>query len=244
MELLILNLIILTLIVCAGSIMQASTGFGVGLLIVPLLALVDFSYVPGPLIFGSLALSLLMTIQGRHHIDTDNIQFIGIGLVLGSLLGAQLLTHVPVHLLGVLFGSLIIIALVVSYLRVKLTLSIPVFVIAGIVSGFMGTTAAIGAPVLALLYQYHEGRTLRATLGFLYFLSSIMMIILLRLHDQFGLLQMKQGVLLMPGFVLGFLIAQPIARFLDRGYTRPVVLIIAFASAFYLIVKSVARYIT
>ncbi len=243
MELLILNLVILTLIVCLGSILQASTGFGVGLIIVPLLALVDISYVPGPLIFGSLALSLLMTIAGRHHIDSDKLQYIGVGLILGSILGAQLLIYIPPNLAGVLFGSLIIIAIVLSYLKFKLQLTLPVFIVAGVVSGFMGTTAAIGAPVLALLYQYHEGKTLRATLGFLYFLSSIMMIILLHLHNQFGLVQIKQGLLLMPGFVLGFLIAQPIAKYLDKGYTRPVVLIIAFASAFYLIVKSVARYV-
>lgn len=242
MELLILNLVILTLIVCFGSILQASTGFGVGLVIVPLLALVDISYVPGPLIFGSMALSLLMTIAGRHHIDSDNLQYIGIGLILGSILGAQLMIYIPPHLAGVLFGALIIIAIVLSYLKFKLQLTLPVFIVAGVVSGFMGTTAAIGAPVLALLYQYHEGRTLRATLGFLYFLSSIMMIILLHLHNQFGLVQIKQGLLLMPGFVLGFLIAQPIAKYLDKGFTRPAVLIIAFGSAFYLIVKSVARY--
>ena len=46
--------------------------------------------------------------------------------------------------------------------------------------------------------------------------------------------------MLMPGFILGFLIAQPIARHLDKGYTRPAVLVIAFLSAFYLIVKSMA----
>lgn len=244
MELLILNLVILSLIVCFGAILQASTGFGVGLIIVPLLALVDISYVPGPVIFGSMALSLLMTISGRHHIDSDNLQYIGIGLIFGSLAGAQLLSYIPLNLAGVLFGSLIIIAIVLSYLQWRLRLTIPIFITAGMVSGFMGTTAAIGAPILALLYQYHDGKSLRATLGFLYFLSSILMIFLLHVHDQFGLVQIKQGLLLMPGFILGFLIAQPIARYLDKGYTRPVVLIIAFASAFYLIVKSIARYVS
>ena len=241
MELLILNLIILSLIVCFGSVLQASTGFGVGLIIVPLLALVDLSYVPGPVIFGSLALSLLMTISGRHYIDSDNLSWISIGLIIGSVIGAQALSYIPQNLSGVLFGSLIIIAIVLSYLKLTLRSSIPVFIVAGIASGFMGTTSAIGAPVLALLYQYHEGRRLRATLGFLYFLSSIMMIVLLHFHGYFGLTEIKHGMMLMPGFILGFLIAQPIARYLDKGYTRPAVLVIAFVSAFYLIVKSMAN---
>jgi uncharacterized membrane protein YfcA len=242
MELLILNLIIISLIVCFGSVLQASTGFGVGLIIVPLLALVDLSYVPGPVIFGSLALSSLMTLAGRHHIDSDNLPWISIGLIIGSVIGAQALSYIPHNLSGVLFGSLIIIAIALSYLKFSMRLNIPIYIAAGVASGFMGTTSAIGAPVLALLYQYHEGKRLRATLGFLYFLSSIMMIILLHFHGHFGLTEIKHGLLLMPGFVLGFFIAQPIARYLDKGYTRPAVLVIAFASAFYLMVKSMAQY--
>ena len=242
MELLIVNLIILSLIVCFGSVLQASTGFGVGLIIVPLLALVDLSYVPGPVIFGSLALSTLMTLAGRHHIESDNLPWISIGLVIGSVIGAQALSYLPHHLSGVLFGTLIIIAVALSYLKLAIRTSIPLFIAAGVASGFMGTTSAIGAPVLALLYQYHEGKTLRATLGFLYFLSSLMMIVLLHFHGHFGFTEIKHGLLLMPGFILGYIIAQPIARYLDKGYTRPAVLVIAFTSAFYLIVKSMAQY--
>ena len=242
MDLLILNLLILSLIVCFGSVLQASTGFGVGLIIVPLLALVDLGYVPGPVIFGSLALSLLMTVSGRHFIDSENLPWISIGLIVGSVIGARALSSIPHDLSGVLFGSLIIIAVALSFLRFSLRTNVPVFIVAGVVSGFMGTTSAIGAPVLALLYQYHEGRQLRATLGFLYFLSSIMMIVLLHLHGHFGLIEIKHGLMLMPGFILGFLLAQPIARYLDKGYTRPAVLVIALVSAFYLIVKSMANY--
>lgn len=238
----LIKLALVTFIVCLGSVLQASTGFGVGLIIVPLLALVDLSFIPGPIIFGSIVLSLLMTIAGRHYIDTRHLAWLVAGLVIGATLGAQVLTFLPARLAGLLFGSLIILAVVLSYLRLRLRFTHSVLVGSGLVSGFMGITAAIGAPVLALLYQYHEGRQLRATLAFLYFLSAMMMVLLLYLHQQFGKQDIIQGLMLMPGFVLGFLLGSPVAKWLDRGYTRPAVLIIATASAVYLILKSITIY--
>jgi uncharacterized membrane protein YfcA len=55
--------------VMLGAILQASTGLGAGLIIVPLLALVSLAFVPGPLVLASMALSGLMAFQGRREID-------------------------------------------------------------------------------------------------------------------------------------------------------------------------------
>ena len=70
-----------------------------------------------------------------------------------------------------------------------------------------------------------------------------MMVSFLHFTDQFGLEQIKLGAMLIPGFIIGFFIAQPLARFLDKGFTRPIALILALGSAFYLIIKSLARYV-
>src|SRR5690348_10415595 len=43
--------------VLLGAILQASTGLGAGLIIVPLLALVSLDFVPGPVVLASVALS-------------------------------------------------------------------------------------------------------------------------------------------------------------------------------------------
>ena len=240
MSVLLLNLVIASLIIMAGSILQASTGLGV---IVPLLALIDLNYIPGPVIFGSIALSLLMTIQGRHHIDTTKLHWLVSGLVVGIFIGVAVLNHIPMQLVGMLFGVLIIVAVVLSYFKFRIHFNMTGLLMAGLVSGIMGTIAAIGAPVLALLYQYHDVRTIRATLGFLYFLSSILMIGVLHVYYQFGVNEIKQGFMLMPGFILGFILAQPIAKRLNEQFTRPIVLIICFFSALFLVVKSMTSYI-
>jgi hypothetical protein len=101
----------------------------------------------------------------------------------------------------------------------------------------MGTTAAVGAPVLALLYQHRPGPVLRATLGFLYVVSSLVMLGLLHLAGRFGVHELSLGLALMPGVVIGYLTAQQAARYLDRGHTRKAVLLLSALSAVALIVR-------
>ena len=45
-------------VIAVGAVLQAATGMGTGILIVPLLALIDLSLVPGPAVVVSMALSL------------------------------------------------------------------------------------------------------------------------------------------------------------------------------------------
>ena len=45
-------------ILAAGSVLQAATGLGAGLIVVPLLALISLEFVPGPVILAVLALGL------------------------------------------------------------------------------------------------------------------------------------------------------------------------------------------
>ena len=47
-----------TTVIVVGAVLQAATGMGTGILIVPLLALIDLSLVPGPAVVVSMALSL------------------------------------------------------------------------------------------------------------------------------------------------------------------------------------------
>ena len=61
------------LVITLGSVLQTSTGLGAGLVVVPLLALISFELLPGPIIFASMSLSSLMTYAGRHHIKRAHL---------------------------------------------------------------------------------------------------------------------------------------------------------------------------
>ena len=224
--------------VMLGAILQASTGLGAGLIIVPLLALVSLVFVPGPLVLASMALSGLMAIQGRRSIVGRGLPLLILFLFVGVVLGALSISAIPVHRAGIAFGVLVLIAVAVSASMPRLARNLPVTVGAGVSSGFMGAISGIGAPILALLYQHEEPRVLRATLGFIFFVSSIAILVCLHFAGRFGWEETWLGLALVPGYLLGFLVAPPIARALDRANSRFAVLVISSLSAIVLIARS------
>jgi len=221
-----------------GAILQASTGLGSGLIIVPLLALVSLIFVPGPLVLASMALSGLMAWQGRREIDSRGLPLLLTFLFVGVVLGALSISAIPVQRAGVAFGVLVLVAVAVSAAMPRLERNIPVSLGAGVSSGFMGAISGIGAPILALLYQHEPPRVMRATLGFIFFLSSIAILICLHFAGRFGWQETGLGLALVPGYLFGFLVAPPIARALDKANSRFAVLVISSLSAIVLIARS------
>jgi uncharacterized membrane protein YfcA len=238
MDLTATSLLASTGAVTLGAALQAATGLGAGLVIVPLLALISLAWVPGPVIFASLFLSGLMAYGGRRHIGFARLPLLLLGLGLGMAAGAYSLAMLPLGQAGVLFGALILLAVALSFAGLRLQFTPATLLGVGTLSGFMGTTAAVGAPPLAILYQYEPGQSLRATLAFLYLVSALAMLGALRLAGRFGFEELVLGLHLVPGFVLGYFAAQGLAAYLDRGYSRLAVLVISSLSALALIVKS------
>lgn len=226
------------LAVILGSVVQAISGVGGGFIIVPLLAWIDLSLVPGPVVFGSIALSTIMAWRERHDIDLRNVPMIVVGLIPGCIAGAYLLTRVPGEQLGVVFGSVILLAVAISVAGLKVSLNRFSALTAGLLSGAMGTSSGIGAPVLALLYQDQSGAKLRATLALIYTLATIVIILALYWFGRFSAEDAKAGVLLMPGYVIGYLLARSLKLPVNRGVTRVIVLGVSAAAALFLLVSS------
>jgi uncharacterized membrane protein YfcA len=89
------------------------------------------------------------------------------------------------------------------------------------------------------VYQHFPGRALRATLAFLYFVSSLVMLVFLHFAGRFGADELHSGFLLVPGFVVGYFLSPRLAAFVDAGYARPVVLVVSCVSASLLIWRSI-----
>ena len=77
------------LVIGAGSVIQTLTGMGTGFLVVPIIALIDISLLPGPMVLASMSLSGLMTYRGRAHIDYKNVGAILCGIVPGAIIGDE-----------------------------------------------------------------------------------------------------------------------------------------------------------
>ena len=103
---------------------------------------------------------------------------------------------------------------------------------AGVVSGFMGSTAAISGPPLALLYQRDEARVLRGTLPSAFLVSSALALVMLSLADRLPADDWWIGLALAPGGLAGFVVGgRWLAGRVEGSVVRIAVLVVSTASA-------------
>lgn len=214
-------------VVAVGAVVQGSVGFGLALVAAPLLALIDPELVPGPMLFAGLALPLLTVYRDRRAVDLGGIRWLLAGRVPGSVLGAGLLAALPEASVSVAVGLVVLagVALTASGLRLPPTTG--TLIGTGVLSGFMGTTASIGGPPVALVYQDAEGPRLRGTLSAYFVAAAAISILALAAAGRFGRDELKDGIALLPGIVVGFAASGRLARLFDRGYTRTAVLAVS-----------------
>jgi uncharacterized membrane protein YfcA len=233
------DLLLALLAVVLGSIIQGVSGVGGGFIMVPLLAMINMSFLPGPLIFGSLSISGLMAWRERAHIDFQATSFILIATIPGSALGAWLLSRVGHDQLGIVFGSMILFAVLVSAFGVHFPLTRITALVSGFSAGAMGASSGIGAPMVAVLYQRETGPKVRSTLAFIYTVASIMIVLALAVFGRFSVDEARLGLFLVPGFVFGYICSRPLALHFDHGATRYLVLGVSAAAAAVLLISSV-----
>lgn len=232
------NFILANTILIISSILQRVTGVSVGMIIVPFLALIDYSLIPVPIVFASLSLTLLMAYQGRANIDFQSSKRILIGMTAGIFLSVLILSKIDFEYLGLLFGSFILLSVLIS-LKIKgFVLKNGTIYIGGLLAGIMGTMAAVGGQILALIYQNHPLPVIKATLASLYSFFSIIMLLIFYFYDQFSIEQLISGLMMMPGFIIGFLISPMFTKHFNPKYTKSVVLSMATIGALLLIYQS------
>lgn len=232
------DLALAVLAVALGSIIQGVSGVGGGFIMVPLLAMINMKYLPGPLIFGSLSISGVMAWRERAHIDFRATHFIVMAIVPGAALGAWLVSQVDPDRLGIVFGSMILFAVFISALGVHFPLNRITATVSGFVAGAMGASSGIGAPVIAVLYQRQAGPMVRSTLAYVYTIASVLIVIALAAFGRFSLVDAQSGLLLVPGFMLGYLGSRPLALHFDHGATRYIVLGVSAVAATVLLISS------
>jgi uncharacterized membrane protein YfcA len=218
-------------VMAVGAGVQGAVGFGSNLIAAPLLVLIDPAFVPGPTSVASVVLNLLLTMRERAEADRRELRIAIIGLVPGTVLGAAALAATDDRSLGLLIAATVVLGVLLTASGIRVPMTAPWIGLAGAVSGFGGTAAGIGGPPLALLHQHRKGPVIRATLARLFLTSSIMTIIGLLAFGRFGWASVGRGAVLLPGSLLGFAVSKRAARVLDRGYTRPAILLLSTVSA-------------
>jgi len=232
------EIVAVTLVMIFGALVQASVGFGLSLSAGPLLILMNPLLVPAPLLLAALFLTILVAYRDRSGIKPSGVGPLMAGRVVGTIPGALLIASLPLEQTRLVLGVLILVAVVMSAGGFRLSQRAGTIFGVGIVSGFMSSTVAIGGPPIALAYQHAEGKQLRGTLAFIFTIGTVISLTGLFLVDRFRIDELQMALVLLPGTLIGFMLSGRVAAFLDRGYTRIAVLMLATSAAIGIIVTA------
>ena len=223
----LVEVLVATVVVAVGALIQASVGIGFSLVAVPVLLLLDPVYVPGPMLVNSIALTVATVLREHTHVELHGLGTAFAGRVAGTVAGAAALLLLPERELTFSMGGLILLAVALSVLDLHPTRTRPVLASAGLLAGFMGTTSTIAGPPLALAYQSEAGPALRSTLAAHLLFGAVLSLIAVAAVGRFGAAELRASAVLLPGLAVGFLLSGQARHWLDRGYTRSAVLAVA-----------------
>jgi uncharacterized membrane protein YfcA len=213
-----------------GAALQGALGFGMNLVSVPVLALAVPESLPVTAIILGIPISISMVRYERGSLDRVGVGWIIAGRAPGSAVGALVVATVSTSALQAITGAVVLALVVASVAAPPLRIRRGSQIAAGVVSGVTGTTAGIGGPPLALLYQRSPGPIMRSTLAASFMFGTVLSLGTLGVARQITLGPVLLGACLAPVVVAGAVVGRRLHGVLDRGWLRPVVLVFAGAT--------------
>ena len=131
------------------------------------------------------------------------------GRILGSALAlALLLVFSDQNSFYVLFGVLILVAVVLRLLGKQVAFTLANHWMLSTVSGVMGTITSVGAPPMAILYRGQRPDKVRPTLNALFFSGCTVGLISMGLAGRLAMMHLFLSVVILPGVVAGIWLAR------------------------------------
>ena len=208
-----------------------------GLIASPILILIDPRFVPGPILLSTTVLTVLLVYRERTAIDFHGIQWAMVGRLVGTVLASAILLVVSADQLVLLIGVFILSAVGMSLSGFRFDPVRPVLVVAGMLSGLLGTIASVGGPPMALVYQHAAGARIRSTMSGFFLLGTILSLGALWYVGRFGAYEIQLTLVMLPSVLTGFVLSKWTAVYVDRGYVRPAVLAVAAGAGLLVIIR-------
>ncbi|NBB83683.1 MAG: TSUP family transporter [Alphaproteobacteria bacterium] len=218
-------------VIILAAIAQSTIGVGFGIVAAPILAVLDPSLVPGPLLVLAMTTSLMVAIRDRRDMRLGNLGFALAGRIVFSILGALTASLLSPRAFLLVFATLVLIAVALSLSGWRAPPNRRNLFLAGCASGYMGTITSVGTPPMALVYQYSPGPEVRANMSAFLVAGALVSILSLAAFGEFTWTELALSVKLLPALVVGFWLSRPITRFTDRGWMRPAMLVLCVAAS-------------
>lgn len=232
------ELVIAWIVTFAAGVLQGVMGFGFNLMTVPVLTIVDPAFTPIPQLILSLPMTIAAAWRERDHLDTAGVGWVVAGRVPGSLVGAVVLTIVAERVLGIVIAAIVLVAIAAIGMGLSVRLTPRNRVLAGLLSGFTGTTAAIGGPPLALLYRDEQGGSIRSNLGLIFTVGLSVSLASLAVAGAFSATDAEATAWLVVPMLAGYAMSGKVRNRLRPSAVRQGILVISGVAAAILLVQS------
>lgn len=231
--------ILAAVVTASASMVQGTIGFGLGVVSVPILTLIDPSLTPIPQLLLSLPLALATAAREHSRVDTAGIGLITVGRVPGALGGAWLLTRVSEQTIGIVIGVVVLAAVVASRSTRRFPINTRTRLGAGLAAGFSGTTSGIGGPPIALLYRGADTETARSTVAAAIAVGLVVNLTVLHLAGAVVSNDYRVAAILGLPMVIGFLASSRLRGHVDDRRFRAGILALSAAASIALLARSV-----
>lgn len=215
-----LEIAIIAVVIVAASALQASIGFGMGMLAAPVIGLIDPTLLPATIIVLAVVVTALVAVRERSHLDLTGAGWALVGRIPGSLVGAWLVFALPARGLAWVVAVVVLagVAMALSgWAPIPRRLSL---MTAGAASGVMGTATSIGGAPMALIWQRSQGPELRGTMSAFFLVGSSISLIALAALGTVRLETLQLAAWMVPAVLAGYLLSRFVNRFLDHRRLR------------------------
>ncbi|WP_241983928.1 sulfite exporter TauE/SafE family protein [Cryobacterium luteum] len=215
-----MEIAIIAVVIVAASALQASIGFGMGMLAAPVIGLIDPTLLPGTIILLAVVVTAMVALRERSHLDLQGAGWALVGRIPGSVLGAWLVVVLPASGLAwavavVVLGGVLMAMSGWAPMPGRVSL-----ITAGAASGVMGTATSIGGAPMALIWQRSRGPQLRGTMSAFFLVGSSISLLALAVLGTIGRETLQLAAWMLPAVIAGYLLSRYVNRFLDHRSLR------------------------
>lgn len=207
-----------------GGVAHTIAGFGATFVIVPALALIAPSHLPGAVMVAMLPLTLLMTVVDRGELDWVSARRLLLARMPGIAIGVGIVMIADERLLTLVVGAVLLVAVIAASLGWQLAVTPMREWSAGMLSGVTGAATALGGPPLALLYRQRDPAVVRPTLAIVWLVGIVMSIAGLVGVGELTVVDATLGVTLSAALLAGLVVGRALIAHASPAMIRSAVL--------------------
>lgn len=233
------EVLLASLVVGLGAVLQGSIGFGLALVAAPVLVFLDPRLVPGPLILAGLPFMILLAWRERGAVNPSSLGVPLVGQFGGILLALAFLSSIDGRVLSIAVALVVLFGVILSISGLHPKANRRNLLLGGILAGFMGTTSSMPGPALALIHQHVSPARMRGALAPFFVLGGLVSLVGLVWTGQMERDGMVMGLGLVLPALLGLGISSWTAPHVKQSVVRPAVLLFASLAASGLLYRSI-----